>query len=185
MEEHLGIFELPTHIWGKALSLTNEVRWEKHKWGDGYKITEKEDDLSIGGFFNGEADFLMPWVEKFCAEHSQNLGCKGSLVSKYSYPARWNRYGVGHNMDPHFDYIRYIFDGNNKGVPIFSIIILLNDDFEGGELTFRLGGPKLGKVYTPKLNAGNVIIWPSGYMFEHWVTPVTSGTRYTIAHWAY
>mgnify|MGYP003324890271 FL=1 len=37
-------------------------------------------------------------------------------------------------MQLHCDHVRDIFDGERKGVPIFSVVGALNDDYSGGEL---------------------------------------------------
>ena len=40
-------------------------------------------------------------------------------------------------MKEHQDHIHSIFDGNEKGIPILSIVGNLNDDFEGSEFICR------------------------------------------------
>lgn len=165
-----------------------DVIWEDHQWGNGQTQIKKQNDIQIGYLTNGEMDWFLPFVQNACTEYSQKFGNddirenNSSFITKISYPCRFNKYEPGGMMEPHYDFVRYIFDGNNKGVPIFSIILLLNDDFEGGELTFRLG---VEEIYKPEVKAGDMLIFPSGFLFEHWVTPVTSGTRYSIVHWAY
>ena len=57
-----------------------------------------------------------------------------------------------------------------------SIIILLNNEYEGGQLEF----PGVGKI-AKTANTG--IIWPSAFMYPHGVNPVTKGTRYSIVGW--
>ncbi len=55
-------------------------------------------------------------------------------------------------------------------------IINLNDNFSGGVLSF----PKLGKTFN---SIGDMIIFPAGknsYDYEHEVSEVTSGIRYTL-----
>lgn len=58
-----------------------------------------------------------------------------------------------------------------------SCSLLLNDDFEGGEFAFFDGEI----VY--KLNKGDVLMFPSNFMYPHEVKKVTSGTRYSIITW--
>ena len=53
-------------------------------------------------------------------------------------------------------------------------MIYLNDDFEGGHLTFR----DHGLAFKPK--TGSVIVFDVGISNVHAVTEVTSGTRYTM-----
>lgn len=60
---------------------------------------------------------------------------------------------------------------------VVSIVVYLNDDYVGGELTF----PLFNKTYKP--NAGDIVIFPSNYTFAHIAQPVTSGTKYAIVSW--
>jgi predicted 2-oxoglutarate/Fe(II)-dependent dioxygenase YbiX len=94
---------------------------------------------------------------------------------------KWNRYKTGTNMEQHVDHIDSIFNNNwdvPKGIPILSIVGLLNDDFEGGE--FVMFGHR--KV---ELKAGDVLIFPSNFAWPHEVKTVTKGTRYSFVSWVY
>ena len=63
-----------------------------------------------------------------------------------------------------------------------SVIILLNNDYEGGNLTFLDQASKQEKIIENKV--GRLILWPSNFIYPHCVTPVTKGTRYSIVLWA-
>lgn len=62
---------------------------------------------------------------------------------------------------------------------LLSIVIYLNEDYEGGELEFPSAG--INKEYTFK--TGDTIVFPSHWMFYHGVKPITSGERYAIVIW--
>ena len=68
-----------------------------------------------------------------------------------------------------------MFDGERKGIPILSVLGVLNDDYEGGE--FVLIDEKID------LSKGDIIIFPSNFMYPHKVEPVTKGTRYSYISW--
>lgn len=36
-------------------------------------------------------------------------------------------------MRKHYDHIHSIFDGQRKGIPVLSMLGILNNDYEGGE----------------------------------------------------
>jgi hypothetical protein len=55
-----------------------------------------------------------------------------------------------------------------------SLVAYLNDDFEGGGLHFK----KQDILYTPK--AGDVVVFPSNYMYPHRAMPVENGTKYSM-----
>ena len=55
------------------------------------------------------------------------------IMNKFS-TIRFNRYGKGQIMRQHHDHIHSIFDGKEKGIPVLSFILNLNDDYEGADL---------------------------------------------------
>ncbi len=65
----------------------------------------------------------------------------------------------------------------------FSLILMLNNDFEGGEITFTT--PSYEEEYKIKNVPGRLLIWPSNFLFPHKVNEVTKGTRYSIVGWSW
>jgi predicted 2-oxoglutarate/Fe(II)-dependent dioxygenase YbiX len=59
-----------------------------------------------------------------------------------------------------------------------SLLLYLNDDFEGGGLTFT----NFNFHFRPK--AGDLLVFPSDNRYEHQAENVESGIRYCIASWA-
>lgn len=59
-----------------------------------------------------------------------------------------------------------------------SLLIYLNDDYEGGELLFN----RLNYTYKPQ--AGDLAMFPSGNLFLHQSLPITRGTKYALVSWA-
>lgn len=90
---------------------------------------------------------------------------------------RFNRYPVGTRMRQHYDHIQSIFDGQNKGIPIVSVVGNLNEDYVGSEFYCR-------DIEIP-LRTGDVLIFPSNFMFPHAVAPTEEGVRYSFVAWAY
>jgi predicted 2-oxoglutarate/Fe(II)-dependent dioxygenase YbiX len=62
-----------------------------------------------------------------------------------------------------------------------SCILLLNNDYEGGNLTFR--EPKGENEFSIENRPGRLIIWPSCFLYPHCVKPVLKGTRYSVVSW--
>ena len=63
-----------------------------------------------------------------------------------------------------------------------SSILFLNNDYEGGELSFKntFNDDEISIKPTP----GTLLVWPSNILFPHAVKPVKKGIRYTIVAWA-
>jgi len=69
------------------------------------------------------------------------------------------------------------YDGGTESSRAVSVLIYLNDDYEGGELEF----PNFDIKIKPK--AGTLVLFPSNYAYAHIAHPVKSGTKYVIATW--
>lgn len=85
---------------------------------------------------------------------------------------RWNRYSENRKMALHVDHIKSLFDGDRKGIPTLSCLGVLNDDYEGGE--FVMWDDKV-----IPLEQGDLLIFPSNFLYPHKVEPVTKGIRYS------
>lgn len=59
-----------------------------------------------------------------------------------------------------------------------SLLIYLNQDFEGGSLSFE----KFRYDYQPR--TGDLLLFPSDNRYKHGANPVISGVRYVIVSWA-
>lgn len=95
----------------------------------------------------------------------------------YTQP-RFNKFEIGSDMEKHCDNFRFMFDGKWKGVPVYSVIGFLNDDYDGGDLIFWDD-----TVIEKKI--GSIVVFPSNFLYPHRVTEVTNGTRYTFSSYAY
>ena len=62
-----------------------------------------------------------------------------------------------------------------------SIIINLNNNYEGGDLVFL--DQKNFEVKRLKLDKGSIVFFPSNFMYPHMIEPITKGTRYSIVAW--
>ena len=91
---------------------------------------------------------------------------------------KFNKYSLNKKMAEHCDHIHDLFDGTQKGIPVLTIVGLLNDDFEGGEFV-------MFKDVEIKLKRGDLLIFPSNFVYPHRVDPVTKGTRYSFVSWVW
>ena len=65
----------------------------------------------------------------------------------------------------------------------YSLIYLLNNDYEGGSLVFRDPVSK-NKILEVDKEPNQLILWPSNFLYPHEVTKVTKGVRYSVVSWA-
>jgi hypothetical protein len=99
---------------------------------------------------------------------------------RFSQP-RYNKYLAGKEMVFHADHVQSLFDGDRKGIPILSVVGLLNNNFKGGN--FILYNDSKEKIL--KLKAGDLLIFPSIFIYTHRVSAVTQGTRFSFASWVW
>ena len=98
----------------------------------------------------------------------------------FSQP-RYNKYLAGKEMVFHADHVQSLFDGDRRGIPILSIVGLLNNNFKGGN--FILYNDSKEKIL--KLKAGDLLIFPSVFIYTHRISAVTQGTRFSFASWVW
>ena len=97
--------------------------------------------------------------------------------SGYTIP-RFNKYDEDKKMALHCDHIQSMFDGERKGIPTLSVLGVLNDDYEGGEF-IMFDDTEI------KFDKGDVLVFPSLFLYPHKVEPVKSGTRYSYISWVW
>ena len=84
------------------------------------------------------------------------------------------KYSVGGKYEIHTDHY-------TNAPRHLSIIINLNNTYEGGHLIFT--DQKNKEIKRLKLNKGSTIFFPSNFMYPHSIQPITKGTRYSIVRW--
>ncbi len=87
---------------------------------------------------------------------------------------RINKYKEGGFMSSHVDNIHHSH-GQHYGYPQVSVLLYLNDDYEGGD--FYIAGNK----FEPE--KGSVIVFPSNFMYPHEAEAVIKGQRWSIVAW--
>ena len=164
-----------------SINELNKSTWEKHNWysyrldSDNTLSGDNEPELCTDEKIN---EFIIQELHSTILEYIESL--KFSWFNGWTGYSRirFNRYSSGQTMLNHCDHIQSMFDGERKGIPILSIIGILNDDYEGGELI--MFGDK--KIDTKK---GDLIIFPSNFLYPHKITPVTKGVRYSYVSWVW
>ena len=60
---------------------------------------------------------------------------------------------------------------------VLSVLLYLNNDYEGGEITFQ------NSNITLKPDPGSILFFPSNFLYVHEVAPITKGPRYALPNW--
>ena len=177
---------IPKNIVDKSVSeLSDNKTWQRHTYSNqktfkrASKNKDKELDVCRGdNLSNLKQIYDLTWkaLEKYIVidKISGNTfrGWRGFSQ------IRFNRYKKGQIMSRHSDHIVSLFTGEQRGIPVLSIVGVLNDDYEGGEFI-------MFDDYEIKFKAGDVIVFPSIFLYPHKVKPVKKGIRYSFVSWCF
>ncbi len=161
---------------------------EKTKWQESYAIINGEKIV------NKEIRDSNSFILKFIKDNEKDLDANslGYSFSKKIFKATspyledYQKHFGAILDNEHEDYriIKYTV-GQKFGIHIddgilyrrISTIYYLNDDYEGGEINF----PRFNLSYRPK--AKDFLVFPSNFMYSHYISEITKGTRYCIVNW--
>jgi len=161
-----------------------ESKWSKHSWysygrDDLHSMPEKELDIifSTQDQFKLLENYLVTALQNYQKKYSKEKDKVGTAWIHHISQVRFNKYKIETKMRTHVDHIHNLFDGKLKGIPIISIVGLLNDNYEGGAFMC------LEKEI--KLVRGDILLFPSNFMYPHEVKEITKGIRYSFVSWAF
>jgi len=177
---------IPQNIIDKSIKeLSDSNTWKKHRYTHSITFTEmnknkdKELDICYGinlTYLKDLHELTWKALEKYIV--IEKLGGEAFNGWKGFSPIRFNRYNKDQIMDKHCDHIQSLFTGERRGIPVLSIVAVLNDDYEGGEFI-------MFDDYEIKFKAGDLIVFPSIFLYPHLVKPVKKGVRYSFVSWCY
>jgi len=155
------------------------VIWSEHKWTNAkYELIKEQVhepkvcDATV--ILNTPILMNIVWntIRDYSIENTPFFNTwQGHSLLKYI------KYPVETGMKMHVDFIHELFDGQRRGIPILTVVGLLNDDFEGGE--FNLIG------VDQKIAAGDIMVFPSTFMYPHKIKVITKGCRHSFQSWVW
>ena len=161
-----------------------ESKWSKHSWynygrDELHSMPDKEPDIidSTNEQFQQLLEYLREAVQNYQKKYSREQDKVEPAWLRHISRVRFNRYKIGTKLRSHYDHIQSLFDGKLKGIPIISIVGLLNDNYEGGAFMCR--------EKEIKLIPGDILLFPSNFMYPHEVKEITKGIRYSFVSWAF
>jgi len=164
--------------------LSKSKKWERHKYaGNDYVAESKNGNKELDVWYPHDLTYIrelhqLTWkalekyiiIDKISGDHFP--GWKGFNQ------LRFNRYNKDQIMSKHCDHIHNLFTGERRGIPILSIVGVLNDNYQGGEFI-------MFDDYEIKFKPGDVIVFPSVFLYPHLIKPIKKGTRYSFVSWCY
>jgi hypothetical protein len=177
---------IPKNIIDQSIKeLSENNTWQRHVYTNPNtfeaksKNADKELDVCNGSNLTYLKEFYeLTWkaLEKYIV--IEKLGGEAFYGWKGFSQIRFNRYNKNQIMSKHCDHITSLFTGDIRGIPILSIVGVLNEDYKGGEFI-------MFDNYEIKFKAGDLIVFPSVFLYPHLVKPVKKGIRYSFVSWCY
>ena len=176
---------IPANLCDHIVQDIETREWKPHTWYNavqGSFGSEETMELDVQPSTPELQQLLTPIIIQAGASYNRKYTWLKSertmqIMNKFT-GVRFNRYQPGQIMRQHIDHIHSIFDGKEKGIPVLSFILNFNDDYEGADLFFW-------DNTTFKLGKGDIIMWPSNFLYPHGVTEAISGKRYSGVTWAW
>ena len=161
-----------------------KLKWSKHTWYNynedkSTSMPQKELDVvySTEEQFKQLGQYLGRALQNYQKKYSAKGDKTENLWVQHISQVRFNRYKAGTKMRLHYDHIHSLFDGKHKGIPVISIVGLLNDNYQGAEFICR--------DKEIKLKRGDILLFPSNFMYPHKVKETTKGVRYSFSCWGF
>jgi predicted 2-oxoglutarate/Fe(II)-dependent dioxygenase YbiX len=170
-------------FWHFADALTPEAA---KKLIESLEAQVQGEEAGVGMGATGVVDKKIRDVKKVNLPSYRGIGATMAGMGMSANRQAW-KFDVSHSNQT--DYLKYDKDGHYKAhVDTFidpnatecrklTVLVFLNDDFEGGKLFLQNGDQK---IYPPQ-NPGTCLVFPSFML--HGVEPVTSGIRRSIVTW--
>ncbi len=184
VRDYVKIYDfLDTKSCKNVVKKLKKIDWQTHQFytpkQNTYVSYEKELSVAYSSIPEAEEINKKIWhsIDQYITKDCASMVEWFNGWNGYSQ-VRFNRYEKGTQMKLHCDHIHSMFDGNRKGIPFLSVLGALNDDYEGGELIFW-------QSERIELKAGQIMLFPSNFMYPHRVDEVTKGTRYSFVSWVW
>lgn len=125
------------------------------------KHNSQQEDIDIGKMVNAG-------VHKLIRESEIS---KIHILNKCS-PALMLKYEVGNHYADHSDFFEMWGTRTD-----YTVVVNLNDDYEGGEHFIKIGSERIER----KLEPGRALVYPTEFL--HGVNPITNGVRKCLTFW--
>jgi hypothetical protein len=177
---------LPWNVLSNFLKFINKQNFKEAEVGG-----EDKNESKIN--FNVRRTYVFPLInlnDSFSTAHWHNLLYKYFSGALKQFQIDTNIIDFGFKNINNIEVLKYENTGfytwhvdHFAEVPrTMSCILLLNNDYEGGNLCFR--NPDGSGEWEVEVKPNRMIVWPSNFLYPHTVKPVTKGKRYSVVAWA-
>jgi predicted 2-oxoglutarate/Fe(II)-dependent dioxygenase YbiX len=185
LQDYIKIYhnQFSKELCEQTIQELNDMQWKQHTFNN----YVSGDDVAR----SGDKELDVSWEETTTRPELMKQVWNGinQYITKdfnYNWFSQWagytgirfNRYKETRKMAEHCDHIHSMFDGDRKGIPTLSLVGILNDDYEGGEFV-------MFQDEVIPLKQGDLLIFPSNFMYPHRVEPVTKGVRDSFVSWVW
>ena len=175
---------IPANLCDYLVDAIEKNEWRPHTWYNNVQGTfgsEETMELDVQNITGEHQSLLTPFMIQAGAAYNAkyHFECERTMQIMNKFSAiRFNRYSPGQIMRRHHDHIHSLWNTQDAGIPVLSFILNLNDDYEGADLYFW-------DDYIVPLGKGDIIMFPSLFLFPHGVTEATRGRRFSAVSWAW
>jgi len=182
LKKHIQCFDnvVPIHCLQSFLKICNTVNFKKALVGSGrfdeevrsvlnYNLNNLDNSLTLVHWYNFFKSFIIQNYKKYCLNYSE-LNHKDFVFQEMEI--------LKYENSNHYTWHADSFVHAPRTV---SSILLLNNDYEGGNLLFK--DPLTNEIEKITILPNRLIMWPSNFLFPHKVEPVTKGVRFSIVAW--
>jgi len=156
--------------------------WTEHQWFAYNEPVVRSNKKELSTYYPKSAFAKRKWREYNSAAIDRYLKDMPYDTTIYGISdVRYNKYQINTQMLRHHDHIRSLFDGMRKGIPVLTVIAAMNpqSEYTGGEFVFDNFDTEV------RLDMGQIMVFPSVFLYEHHVKEVTSGERFAAVTWAF
>jgi|TARA_E500000318_G_scaffold66370_1_gene61222 predicted 2-oxoglutarate/Fe(II)-dependent dioxygenase YbiX len=135
---------------------------------------------NLGMTNNSKSQTMVHWHNYLHFNFSKYLQDYKTKFPKLSFHNHFDITALKYEKTGHYSYHH---DSSWEIMRTMSCILMLNNDYEGGDLSFADQNNK--EILKVEKQSNRMIIWPSNFLFPHAVLPVKEGKRYSIVAWAF
>jgi len=187
LQDYIKVYEnfLDKDFCSEVIDTLEKNKWSTHQFykarTNSYESSDTElqvsmscDSIAQQKLINDKIWFA---IEKYVLKDFEEFAEHFPGWDGYS-PIRFNKYEENTEMHLHSDLVRGLFTGERRGIPLLSVVGLLNDNYEGGEFI-------MWRDTKIELPTGSIMIFPSNFLYPHQVTPIMKGVRYSYVSWVW